>query len=185
MTIVFKISDNIKPKMIKYYEDLKRDKTPPYAIFQAEEGGTIITLYESGKVMFQGISADIDANIWIDMEKQVVYVSNNDTGSKKQNKKKDTLESIIEKVNERFDGDFTESDRVIIEGIYRMFMDDKDVKKFKKYASDNSTEMFVQSLFPDKFKEIVTQCFLENNESFQKLFNDPDFYQMVQDVMAN
>ena len=52
MTIVFKISDNIKPKMIKYYEDLKRDKTPPYAIFQAEEGGTIITLYESGKVMF-------------------------------------------------------------------------------------------------------------------------------------
>ena len=70
MTIVFKISDNIKPKMIKYYEDLKRDKTPPYAIFQAEEGGTIITLYESGKVMFQGISADIDANIWIDMEKK-------------------------------------------------------------------------------------------------------------------
>ena len=56
--------------MIKYYEDLKRDKTPPYAIFQAEEGGTIITLYESGKVMFQGISADIDANIWIDMEKK-------------------------------------------------------------------------------------------------------------------
>ena len=88
-------------------------------------------------------------------------------------------------MNERFDGDFTESDRVIIEGIYRMFMDDKDVKKFNKYASDNSTEMFVQSLFPDKFKEIVTQCFLENNESFQKLFNDPDFYQKVQDVMAN
>lgn len=70
MTIVFKISDNIKPKMIKYYEALKRDKTPPYAIFQAEESGTIITLYESGKVMFQGISADIDARIWIDLEKK-------------------------------------------------------------------------------------------------------------------
>ena len=40
------------------------------------------------------------------------------------------------------------------------------------------------SLFPDKFKEIVTQCFLDNNESFQKLFNDPEFYQKVQDVMA-
>ena len=70
MTIVFKVSDNIKQKLINYYEDLKRDKTPPYAIFQAEEGGTIITLYESGKVMFQGISADIDANIWIEMEKK-------------------------------------------------------------------------------------------------------------------
>ena len=71
MTIVFKVSDNVKDKMIKYYEKLKRDKTPPYAIFQAIEADTIITLYESGKAMFQGISADIDANIWIDLEKKL------------------------------------------------------------------------------------------------------------------
>ena len=67
-TIVFKVSDNIKEKMIDYYELLQRDKKPPYSVFQAEEGGTIITLYESGKVMFQGISADIDANMWKDLE---------------------------------------------------------------------------------------------------------------------
>ena len=71
MTIVFKVSDNVKEKMIKYYEDLRRDKTPPYAVFQAEEADTIITLYESGKAMFQGISADIDANIWIDLERKL------------------------------------------------------------------------------------------------------------------
>ncbi len=67
-TIVFKVSDNIKQKMIDYYYLLQRDKKPPYSIFQAEEGGTVITLYESGKVMFQGISADIDANMWKDLE---------------------------------------------------------------------------------------------------------------------
>lgn len=66
--IVFKVSNNIKEKMIKYYELLRRENTPPYALFQAEEGGTIITLYESGKVVFQGISADIDANMWKDQE---------------------------------------------------------------------------------------------------------------------
>ena len=71
MTIVFKVSDNVKEKMIKYYSDLRRDKTPPYAVFQATEADTIITLYESGKVMFQGISADIDANIWIDLERKL------------------------------------------------------------------------------------------------------------------
>lgn len=98
--------------------------------------------------------------------------------------KKDTLQSIIDKVNERFEGTFTDGDRVIIEGIYQMFMNDADVKKFKKYARDNNPEMFVQSLFPEKFKEIVTKCFLENNDSFQKLFNDPDFYQKVMDSMA-
>ena len=66
--IVFRVSDNIKAKMIEYYSLLRREKTPPYAIFQAEEGGTIITLYESGKAVFQGISADIDANMWKDQE---------------------------------------------------------------------------------------------------------------------
>ena len=71
MIIVFKLSDNVKNKVIDYYEPLKREKTPPYAIFQADEGGTIITLYSSGKIMFQGISADIDANLWIDMEKHL------------------------------------------------------------------------------------------------------------------
>ena len=71
MTIVFKVSENVKNKMIKYYEKIRREKTPPYAIFQAQEADTIITLYESGKVMFQGISADIDASIWIDLEKKL------------------------------------------------------------------------------------------------------------------
>ena len=31
---------------------------------------------------------------------------------------------------------------------------------------------------------VQSQCFLDNNESFAKLFNDPDFYQKVQDAMA-
>lgn len=71
MTIVFKVSDNIKEKMVEYYNDLKRDKTPAYASFQADEAGTVITLYDSGKVVFQGDSADIDANMWIDLEKSI------------------------------------------------------------------------------------------------------------------
>ncbi len=71
MTIVFKISDNIRDKVINYYKDKLREKTPPYAVFQAQEEDTIITLYESGKLMFQGTSADIDANLWIDMEKKL------------------------------------------------------------------------------------------------------------------
>ena len=71
MTIVFKISDNLKNKVIEYYKDLRRKKTPPYAVFQAVEEDTIVTLYESGKLMFQGTSADIDANIWIDLEKKL------------------------------------------------------------------------------------------------------------------
>ena len=88
-TIVFKVSDNIKEKMIEYYDLLRRDKKPPYSIFQADEGSTVITLYESGKVMFQGISADIDANMWKDLES---HFNNRDIDSEikaKENKEDD------------------------------------------------------------------------------------------------
>lgn len=97
MTIVYKISDNTKEEMIKYYEDKKRDKTPPYAIFQAEESGTIITLYESGKVMFQGISADIDANMWRDMEAHLNNGNLPIENKKKEKKEKDEKELYEER----------------------------------------------------------------------------------------
>lgn len=89
MTIVFKVSDNIKEKMIEYYQDKRKEKTPPYAIFQAIEADTVITLYESGKVMFQGISADIDANMWRDLEKHFngIDVDTRSTEEKKEAEK--------------------------------------------------------------------------------------------------
>lgn len=104
--------------------------------------------------------------------------------SKAKMPKKDTLQNIIDKVNERFDGEFNEGDRVIIESIYQMFMSDKEVKKFKRYAHDTTAEMFVKSLFPDKFKQLATKCCLDNADSFKKLFNDTEFYQKVMESMA-
>ena len=44
MTITLKVSDNTKKKMIEYFEDKKREKTPQYAVFQADEADTIVTL---------------------------------------------------------------------------------------------------------------------------------------------
>ena len=135
------------------------------------------------KLEYASLKETFSGAILLD-EKPPVCVPGGSTAPNAPTKKKDTLQSIIDKVNERFSGDFTDSDRVVIEGIYQMFMKDSDVKKFQQYAKDNSTEMFVQSLFPDKFRDMVTQCFMDNNDSFAKLFNDPDFYQKVQDAMA-
>ena len=64
MNVVIKVNDEIKEKMIEYYKDKRRDKKIPYVVFQAEEEDTVITMYESGKVMFQGTSADVDAAMW-------------------------------------------------------------------------------------------------------------------------
>ena len=64
MNVVIRVDDDTKKEMIEYYKDKMRDKKIPYIVFQAQEEDTVITMYESGKVMFQGKSADIDASHW-------------------------------------------------------------------------------------------------------------------------
>lgn len=146
-------------------------------------GKIFIDIDDKIKLEYASLTESFKGAIVLD-KKSFDLVPKSGLSTKTPDKKKDTLQSIIDKVNERFGGDFTEGDRYIVEGIFQKFMHDDDVKKFRKYAKDNNPEMFVNSLFPDKFKDIVTRCFLENNDSFQKLFNDPDFYQKVMDSMA-
>ena len=69
ITKVIRVDNDTKKLMNEFYKDMKRDKTPPYAIFQADTGDTIVTLYESGKAMFQGVSADIEAGMWESIRK--------------------------------------------------------------------------------------------------------------------
>lgn len=68
-TEVIRVDDKTKKLMNDFYKDMQREKTPPYAIFQADTGDTIVTLYESGKAMFQGVSADIEASMWQSIKK--------------------------------------------------------------------------------------------------------------------
>ncbi len=68
-TITLKISDKTKEQMEEYFFDLKREKTPPYVVFQAQDGDTVVTMYESGKVVFQGHDADLASEFWIETEK--------------------------------------------------------------------------------------------------------------------
>ena len=89
-TITLKVSDNTMKKMNEYFEDKKRLKTPPYAVFQADEADTVVTLYQSGKAVFQGISADIDANLWSQMEKNLNPNKNVDMKVSSNEKKKET-----------------------------------------------------------------------------------------------
>ena len=69
ITKVIRVDNDTKKLMNEFYNDIKRDKTPPYAVFQADTGDTIVTLYESGKAMFQGVSADIEAGMWESIRK--------------------------------------------------------------------------------------------------------------------
>lgn len=81
MNIVIKVSDPTQKKMIEYYKDKKRDKEIPYVIFQADDEDTVVTMYTSGKVMFQGTSADVDAAMWKEMDGSTLDTSKKDDTS--------------------------------------------------------------------------------------------------------
>ena len=86
ITKVIRVNKDTMEKMNSYYEDKKRDKTPPYAIFQAQDNDTVITLYTSGKAMFQGISADIDSDMWLAIQGGMDF----EFEEKENNKKKES-----------------------------------------------------------------------------------------------
>jgi len=93
-TIVFKTSENLRKDIIEFYQDRTVDKKPPYSVFQVKDYDCVITLYESGKIMFQGIGADIEASFWIEQER----IKNNRNVSqeiaKDMKKKEDKLNDL-------------------------------------------------------------------------------------------
>ena len=78
--------------MNEFYQDLKREKTPAYALFQADDGDTVVTLYESGKVVFQGKDADLSSQFWVETEK--INSGKVDVNNSDDKKKKDKLDKI-------------------------------------------------------------------------------------------
>ena len=92
-TITLKVTDKTREQMVEYFEDLKRDKTPPYAVFQAQDGDTVVTLYESGKVVFQGHDADLASDFWIETEK--INTGHADVTDSRKKEKKETLGKVI------------------------------------------------------------------------------------------
>lgn len=106
---------------------------------------------------------------------------NVDTGVKPQ-EEDDLLENIIQRVNERFDGKFTDGDRVIVEGIYKKAV--RGNEKLKRFARSNDEEMFGKSIFPDVFEKVAQELYMEQMNSYSKLFEDRSFYNSVMEAVA-
>lgn len=171
MTIVFKVSENVGKKMTEYYKDVRREKTPPYAVFQAMEADTIITLYESGKAMFQGVSADVDANIWVDMEKKLNgRVIDINAPKKEQEKYKEELNYFYSMSTIGSDevgtGDYFGP--IVVTATYVdkekiPLINDLGVKDSKKLTDDK-----IKKIAPTLLKEIPYVTFTLNNEDYNK-----------------
>lgn len=186
MTIVFKVSDNIREKMIEYYMDKRKEKTPPYAVFQAVEADTVVTLYESGKVMFQGISADIDANMWKDQEK---FLNNIDVDTRTTEEKK---ESMIDKSNYYFSAigsdEVGTGDYFLPIVVTACFMDKVNIKfleSLKVHDSKKLTDKKILSVAPLIMKRIPYESIILSNKEYNEWVNKGINMNKVKAIMHN
>lgn len=101
---------------------------------------------------------------------------------KQVEEKKDLLGNIIDKINIMYHGNFTEADRVIVETIYEAMK--KEEKKLSKQAKNSDVNMFAQNIFPKIFEKIAQDCYVQQMDSFAKLFEEQSFYNRVMEEMG-
>ena len=101
---------------------------------------------------------------------------------KQTEEKRDLLDNIIDKINIMYHGNFTEADRVIVETIYEAMK--KEEKKLSKQAKNSDVNMFAQNIFPKIFEKIAQACYVQQMDSFAKLFEEQSFYNRVMEEMG-
>ena len=107
----------------------------------------------------------------------------NPKAGKPKNDNEDLLSRIIDKVKIMYKGQFSEADRVILESIYDKMVSTAK-KKLIKQANNTDEKQFEESIFPQIFDEVARGCYVEQMDSFAKLFEDSDFYRNVMTQMA-
>ncbi len=94
---------------------------------------------------------------------------------------KTPFDEIIEKFNESYAGDITESDRIIIGNLQQMLSGDKQLAKS---AKQDTEQMFMQSIFPKIFGDTARKAFRESTETYKSIFTDTQKYMNIMTAMA-
>jgi len=173
-TITLKVSNKTKEQMIEFFDDLKREKTPPYAVFQAQDGDTVVTLYESGKAVFQGKDADLSSDFWIATEK--INSGSATTTDSRDKKKEDKPNKIIPiRINSIGSDEVGTGDYfgpIVVTASYVSkenidFLLDLKVKDSKKLTDEQ-----ILKIVPQIIKKIPYQTFILKNEEYNNHKNN-------------
>lgn len=186
ITKVLKISDKTKEQMNEYYSEFKREKTPPYAIFQATDGESVVTLYESGKVVFQGIDADLACDYWIATEK--INSGNDALVKKKEKEKKDDEKVLPIRINsvgsdEVGTGDFFGP--IVVTSAYVNkenidFLIDLRVKDSKKLTDEQ-----ILKIVPEIIKKIPYHTLVLTNKQYNDFYGNNMNMNKIKAILHN
>lgn len=171
---VLKVTDKTKEMMIDFFQETKRDKTPQYALFQADDGDTVVTLYESGKCVFQGRDADLSADFWIETERinsgKVSVTSSEDKKEKDQKERRIPLRISSIGSDEVGTGDYFGPIVVTASYVDKSNIDfllELGVKDSKKMS-----DIEIKKVVPKIIEKIPYHTFILNNQQYNKLYNN-------------
>lgn len=174
MNVVIKVDEETKQKMIDYYKDKIRDKKIPYAIFQAVEEDTVITLYESGKAMFQGISADVDASMWAMLQKK----------GKEDLKNEEDLYNITSIGSDEVGtGDYFGP--VVVCAAYVSIKDIKFLEELKVKDSKQITDDYIRKIAPTIAKKIDYELLALSNKEYNEKYKTIKNINKIKAIMHN
>lgn len=165
MNVVIKVSDKTKDKIIEYYKDLKKDKDIPYTVFHAQDGDTTVTMYTSGKVMFQGVTADVDANMWREIDGQK---SEEETKKDKRDEKLLNVSSVGS--DEVGTGDYFGP--IVVSAAY---VDKKDFAFLKELGVGDSKKIndeVIKKIAPKIIKKVKYRSLVIDNKQYNQLHKD-------------
>ena len=173
ITKVLVVSEKTKEMMIDYFDEFKRDKTPQYAILQADDGDTVVTLYNSGKAVFQGRDADLAADFWIETEKinsgKVKVTSSDEKKEKKEIERKIPIRISSIGSDEVGTGDFFGP--IVVSATYVDksnvdFLLDLGVKDSKKMSDSE-----IIKVVPEIIKKIPYNTFVLTNKQYNEMYS--------------
>ena len=172
ITKVLKVSDKTRDMMVEYFDEFKRDKTPQYALFQADDGETVVTLYSSGKAVFQGRDADLAADFWIETDK--INSGNAEvTSSEDKKKKEDKVKRIPLRISSIGSDEVGTGDYfgpIVVTATYVAkenidFLLELGVKDSKK-MTDND----ILRIVPEIIKKIPYNTFILTNQKYNETY---------------
>ena len=181
MVITLKTSEKTQNMMKEFYQDTKREKTPQYSEFQADDGDTVVTLYTSGKAVFQGNDADIASEYWIETEKinsGTAIVTNSEDKSKKtlkaEEKKENTIYHNINSVGSDEVGTGDYFGPIVVTSCYVTKEDVSYLDELGVMDSKKITDEKILKIAPLIAKRIKYKSIILNNSDYNK-FHSTDY----------
>ena len=187
--ITFKVCDKTQEMMSEELDWCKRPNTPPYAKWQAKDGDTVITLYESGKVVFQGKDADLASDFWITTEK--INSGKVDVKNSANKEKKEKLEYIDPKIyhantigsDEVGTGDYFGP--IVVTATYVAkenipFLEELGVKDSKKMTDEKILEVV-----PKVIKVIPYESIILSNKEYNEKYDENTNMNKIKAIMHN